>query len=98
INSAIAAYYYLKLAAFPLLEKRDDLEDAPTLNPAVWRRVAALSSAVGVIALALFITPIQRSVKQAATIVPPPTIRVESEDPAIDATPERSEQISARGH
>jgi NADH-quinone oxidoreductase subunit N len=55
INSAIAAYYYLRLAAFPLLEQPEK-DGAPTLSasPYPTRRVAGVLSAVGVIVLAFY--------------------------------------------
>ncbi len=55
INSAIAAYYYLRLAAFPAAEQPEK-DGAPTLSasPYPTRRIAGVLSAVGVIALAYF--------------------------------------------
>ncbi|MBC7835627.1 MAG: NADH-quinone oxidoreductase subunit N [Phycisphaerales bacterium] len=56
INSAIAAYYYLRLAAAPLLESRDPAESVGgeiVESPYRLRTAAGLISAVGVVALAL---------------------------------------------
>jgi NADH-quinone oxidoreductase subunit N len=55
INSAIAAYYYLRLAAFPLLEN-PERDGAPTLsvNPYPTRRAAGVLSAAGVVVFAFY--------------------------------------------
>lgn len=54
INSAIAAFYYLRLMAMPLLEEPSFRATAPVDNPFVSRRFAGLLSAGGVIVLAVF--------------------------------------------
>ncbi len=54
VNSAAAAFYYLRLVAAPLLEPRDDFAEAPEPEPAVGRRLAAMLSAAGVILLVPF--------------------------------------------
>jgi len=61
INSAIAAWYYLRLASASLLGVRPPEMHAPTLFPARARRLAAVASAAGVILLILFISPMQRA-------------------------------------
>jgi NADH-quinone oxidoreductase subunit N len=53
VNSAIAAYYYLRLAFAPLTEAADTDEDPIIETPFTSRRLAALVSAVGVIGLAV---------------------------------------------
>jgi NADH-quinone oxidoreductase subunit N len=54
VNSAIAAYYYLRLAAYPLLEKPDGAAATAQPTPFPTRRLAGLLSAAGVIVLAVF--------------------------------------------
>lgn len=54
INSAIAAYYYLRLIAYPLLEDPAVRGDTSVDNPFVSRRFAGLLSAGGVVVLAIF--------------------------------------------
>lgn len=60
MNSAIAAFYYLRIAAAALLDQRDQLAYAPTLHPARGRRLAAALSALGVVALVPFVGPLQQ--------------------------------------
>lgn len=68
LNSAIAAFYYLKLAAFPLLEPSDPLLERPTLTPSSARRWAAFASAAGVVVLIIFISPLQQASSDAAAV------------------------------
>lgn len=54
INSAIAAFYYLRLMAFPLLEDPAVRGEVAVDNPFVSRRFAGLISAGGVVVLAIW--------------------------------------------
>ncbi len=60
INSAVAAFYYLRIAAAALFEERDEFEDRLALGPAPWRRLTAVAGAAGVVGLALFVSPLLR--------------------------------------
>lgn len=51
LNSAIAAFYYLRLIKTPLLESPDPSADAPSLNPFHGRAIAGLISAGGTLAI-----------------------------------------------
>jgi len=51
INSAIAAYYYLRLAFFPMLEARDADAEPMDVSPYFSRTLASVLSAGGVLAL-----------------------------------------------
>ncbi len=53
LNSAIAAFYYLRLVAAPLLEKRDERAEPLVGCPFQSRGIAALLSAVAVIVLVI---------------------------------------------
>lgn len=53
LNSAIAAYYYLRLAFTPLLEKADASAEPIVASPFRSRQVAAVVSAGGVVVLAV---------------------------------------------
>lgn len=53
LNSAIAAFYYLRLVAYPLLESRDARHESPALCPFQSRGLAAVLSAASVILLVL---------------------------------------------
>jgi NADH-quinone oxidoreductase subunit N len=68
VNSAVAAFYYLRLAAYPLLEKRGDLAETPSLHPAFGRRFAGVLSAGGVITLLAFVGPISQATHRAAGV------------------------------
>lgn len=54
INSAIAAFYYLRLMAMPLLEDPSPRAETSVDNPFASRRFAGLVSAGGVVVLAIF--------------------------------------------
>lgn len=51
INSAIAAFYYLRLVAAPILDEPEATLDTPSDAPFPTRRLAGVLSAVGVVAL-----------------------------------------------
>ncbi|TVQ31237.1 MAG: NADH-quinone oxidoreductase subunit N [Phycisphaeraceae bacterium] len=74
LNSAVAAFYYLRLAGYPLLEQRHDEAESPTLTPAPGRRLAACVAAVGVVALVVFISPLQRASHEATQLTPLPAV------------------------
>lgn len=67
LNSAVAAFYYLRLAALPLLEAPADSASTLRDNPFWSRRVAALLSAAGVIALVFLANGPMESSHKAAT-------------------------------
>lgn len=67
VNSAIAAFYYLRLVAVPLLEAPDAARPAPAPTPFFSRPLAALASAGGVVLLALFGEALLRSSERAAS-------------------------------
>lgn len=54
VNSAIGAYYYLKLAFAPLLEKPEEDAEPVTRSPFRARTVAAVASAIAIIVLSAF--------------------------------------------
>ncbi|MFO0830918.1 MAG: NADH-quinone oxidoreductase subunit N [Phycisphaerales bacterium] len=53
LNSAIAAFYYLRLAFFPFLEKKDEFVEPILMSPFGSRTLGAIVSAAGVIVLAV---------------------------------------------
>lgn len=61
VNAAIAAYYYLGLVKAPLLTDPDPDAAPMTETPVVWRRLATVLSASGVIALAIAADPFMRA-------------------------------------
>jgi NADH-quinone oxidoreductase subunit N len=64
INSAVAAYYYLRLAFTPLLEKADASVERPHLSPFVTRKFAALVAAIAVVVLGIAGTKLMGPVMQ----------------------------------
>jgi NADH-quinone oxidoreductase subunit N len=82
LNSAIAAYYYLRLAFSPIIDAPGKSAGELTPNPFESRRVAAIASAAGVIVLVIFgntFLSMSReaggyvAVKQSVPILPEPT-------------------------
>jgi NADH-quinone oxidoreductase subunit N len=74
INSAIAAFYYLRMAFLPLTETSDASVERPTFTPYRGRRVAALLSAGGVVTLAIFAGDIMRQASRAGTVAKPASV------------------------
>ena len=70
INSAIAAFYCLRLAFVPLLENTDASIEPAHESPFRSRRVAAILSAVGVVALTLVGNTLMKEAAHAAAYLP----------------------------
>ncbi len=68
INSAIAAYYYLRLAAAPMLESADAKRADVAPVPFPTRRVAGVLSAAGVVVLAVVGGPVGEEAAKAARV------------------------------
>jgi NADH-quinone oxidoreductase subunit N len=71
INSAIAAFYYLRLAFIPMLENTDASIEAAHESPFRSRKVAAVLSAVGVVLLTVVGNTLMKEAAFAATYTPP---------------------------
>ncbi len=66
INSAIAAFYYLRLMFYPLTESRDEDASAGVVSsPFPTRTIAGLASALAVIALVPFVQSLTRAAHEA---------------------------------
>jgi NADH-quinone oxidoreductase subunit N len=73
VNSAIAAFYYLRLAALPLLEEAPESSKTLRDNPFWSRRLAAILSAGGVILLVFLANgPMESSHAAARYVAAPP--------------------------
>jgi NADH-quinone oxidoreductase subunit N len=72
INAAIAAYYYLRLVAMPLLEEPDTTLPPASRTPFVSRPLAAMVSAAGVIVLIVFAGSLMQAANKAGTPAGPP--------------------------
>lgn len=68
LNSAIGAYYYLRLAFTPMLEKPDAGAEPIEFAPFFSRRLGAMLSAGGVIILAIFGSPLINEATKAANV------------------------------
>lgn len=58
VNSAISAWYYLKLVGLPILASPGAQGDAVVHSPTPWPRFAGLLAAVGVLVLPIFVGPL----------------------------------------
>jgi NADH-quinone oxidoreductase subunit N len=88
INSAIAAFYYLRLAFLPLTETADASVERPVFTPYRGRRVAGLVSAGGVVALAIFAGDLMQQASKAGTVTKPAAVTEQLvRDPATPVTP-----------
>jgi NADH-quinone oxidoreductase subunit N len=89
VNSAIAAFYYLRLVAAPLLEDPDDQTRSFTLTAFPTRLLAAVASAAAVVVLVPFASPLMRASDAAA--------RPATDDAALTApTPELADETNRR--
>jgi NADH-quinone oxidoreductase subunit N len=61
INSAISAFYYLRLVGLPLLAKPTPQSEAIEPTPSVWPRLAGVLTAIAVVILPLFAMPLIRA-------------------------------------
>ncbi|MCH7799135.1 MAG: NADH-quinone oxidoreductase subunit N [Planctomycetes bacterium] len=55
VNSAISAWYYLRLVGLPILAMPTPASESITHRPVPWARVAAVIAALGLVALPLFV-------------------------------------------
>ncbi len=78
LNSAIAAFYYLKLVATVWLEEPGEAQDRARTVPFGTRRVAAIISAGGVVFLAIFGGWLADSSLEAARLGEPASARIEA--------------------
>ncbi len=70
INSAIAAFYYLRLAGSALLEEPDEQNEALRVTPFGARTFAAALSAGGVVSLSIFAGPIMGAAETSGRYTP----------------------------
>lgn len=89
INSAIAAFYYLRLAFLPLTESPDAGEAQPTATPFQGRAFAGILSAAGVVILAIFAGSLMERTTHAGHVEKP------TEHPQHDALLETPSSTSA---
>lgn len=83
VNSAIAAFYYLRIVAAAYLEPRDEPLDASDV-PFPTRRLAAVLSAGGVVAVLVVSAPILDATTTAAAFDGPGQIRAQTPPPPAD--------------
>lgn len=91
LNSAIAAFYYLRLVAFPLLEQAGPRAEPIDANPFVGRRLAGLVSAGGVVALAVGANALMQQSTIAGRYAP--QARAVSADDAAPSAPGMTEAM-----
>jgi len=86
INSAIAAFYYLRLMAYPLLEDPAVRGDSSVDNPFLSRRFAGLISAGGVVVLAVCANALMKQSAIAGKYESPHSARATPEPAALTAS------------
>ncbi|HMN96764.1 MAG TPA: NADH-quinone oxidoreductase subunit N [Phycisphaerales bacterium] len=70
INSAISAWYYLRLVGLPLLSPPTPQAEAVVPTPSIWPRVAALSGAAAILLLPLLVQPLVEAAQGATSATP----------------------------
>jgi len=65
LNSAISAWYYLRLVALPVLAKPSAQSETITPGPSAWPRVAGLITAVAVVVVPAFCQPLFKATAEA---------------------------------
>ncbi len=83
LNSAISAWYYLKLIGLPVLSAPTAASESVERTPTAWPRVAAILTAAGVIILPFFTGPIVKASEDAAQS----REEVTADAPATDVEP-----------
>jgi NADH-quinone oxidoreductase subunit N len=68
LNSAVAAFYYLRLAFAPYLDAREATTEGTQLSPFASRRWAAIASAGGVIVLSFVLGQLATQTQKAANV------------------------------
>lgn len=97
LNSAIAAFYYLKLAFTPMLEKPDAGAEPIHHAPFFARRIGAMVSAGGVVLLAVFGSPlIDQATKAARVPAATPSVGPGGAEVVKPVTSEPVPQLSKR--
>ncbi|MBS0189468.1 MAG: NADH-quinone oxidoreductase subunit N [Planctomycetes bacterium] len=88
LNSAIAAFYYLRLMAYPLLEEPGVRSGELVANPFLARRLAGILSAGGVISLAVFANAIMKQTTVAGKY-PAAAVASTKAEPSLTAAEQR---------
>lgn len=70
LNSAAAAFYYLRLVRAAILDKRNEDFDRPALTDVFGRRLAAALSAAGVLVVVIWASPLQTASDRATQLNP----------------------------
>lgn len=81
INSAIAAFYYLRLVALPMFDAPGHEAEGFVPAPFASRRAAGLIAAAGVLVLTVFAGPVMDAALAASAPVPEPTASVRPDAP-----------------
>lgn len=84
LNSAIAAFYYLRLVGLPILESPDDRSDGISITPFRGRLMTAAIAALASIALVLVASPIMRQADRATTGGPESSTTAEQQSSGSD--------------
>ncbi|MFO0856044.1 MAG: NADH-quinone oxidoreductase subunit N [Phycisphaerales bacterium] len=95
INSAIAAFYYLRLAFLPLTETPDTTDGVPTATPFQGRAFAGILSAAGVVILAIFAGGLMDRTTQAGR-VSKPTDHAEQKEVTREQATETAPLLTAK--
>ncbi|RMH25678.1 MAG: NADH-quinone oxidoreductase subunit N [Planctomycetota bacterium] len=87
LNSAVAAFYYLRLVRASMLDERDPDAERPIVTEALGRRLAAGLSAAGVVGVVVFASTLQSASHAAATPNPRYDEFLKVEAPARQSPP-----------
>jgi len=88
VNSAIAAFYYLRLVATTMLEAPDPEVERPMLTSMRGRRLAAGLSAAGVVVVVIWTSSLQSASHRAAQVAPLRLVEASSPDAPVAARPD----------
>ncbi len=67
LNSAISAWYYLRLIAMPIMSKPSAQAETIVSNPHKWPRIAGIVTAIAVVALPLLLSPLFKASEDAGS-------------------------------
>lgn len=94
INSAISAFYYLRLVGLPILARPTARSETIVAGPTIWPRLAAVLTAVGVVVIPIFAGPLVERTREAAQT---PAVRdVRAADAHADAHTDGGQPAAAK--
>lgn len=98
LNSAVSAWYYLRLVALPIMGKPSAQSETIVRNPFPWARYAGIATAALVVILPLFLQPLFSATREAGEITAAPAQAADSSVPSLPATAQAQALVPLSPH